>query len=275
MMMRVCILAFLVFAAVALPDKKGIMKAMTAQLKTSFYKRDPGMCMAIKCVKEGDQCNLFTSVCQFPAMCFDNKCRKPAAGDPCGDEDIGCLSESLYCGEESKICISYSEEGDKCDGSCNINKKGINLTCDSKEKVCKIDRAKVGEPCEFGKTVCPEGSICKATSSGKRECVSLPSAVGEDCTESLVCSMDKYLYCDQGSGKCAELPKEGQKCYYSFCNKDLVCHNGDVCRKMNPDEGEYCGFGISCAYGYKCLDNKCVKPNGTCVDDEDCKNTDS
>lgn len=301
-MKKVFVFAIFVLAATAVKDssnlnknalKKALMEKAFAKFKKHPHKRDDS-CEVIKCGKKGDSCNDNT-VCQAMTECRNDTCKLPTVGSEC-DYVYGCHDDSLYCDSFSEKCEKYSKEGDYCDLLCPS--KNSDLYCDILNNKCVKATLKKGDSCTYG-SICKD-SICSASlgeSDGK--CVSVPNKAGADCSLAVGCDISKYLRCSSETNKCVEYPKEGEKCYYSSCNKGLYCTDNDVCaalkgvnedcddddeckdslmcakngkcEKTIPGKGDYCDDSIECTIDYKCSNNVCVKKDETCEDVDDCK----
>lgn len=304
---KIYTLAFLALAATAVSSSKVDMKKLRKvkdQLKSKIQKRE-GECAALTCAKIGGACTDDVE-CQYPSKCHDGVCRMYSAGDACVYYE-GCFNDSLYCDYIYDVCREYNKLGDKCVYSC----KGVNdeLYCNipegSSEGTCKLAPQKIGDSCD-GTAGCPSGSYCNIPDEMTTgTCVALPAVVGADCSEIYECDSGKWLYCSDDTLKCVEYPKENEECYNYECNEGLYCdgesntckalgdlydpcesdsdckgdlrcgQTNNLCSKEYPEEGEYCdNYDIYCSNDFMCLDNVCVKKNGTCSDaEEDCKYT--
>lgn len=266
-------------------------------IKKQFQKKDIYSCEVIKCGKEGDACDDNT-VCQATTECFNGVCRRPTIGDYC-NSDYDCFSNDLYCDAHDETCKKYDKEGDNCTSVCKAD--GTTLVCDKRDKVCKLVKANPGDLCEYG-TICQEGSYCTATALSDGTCVAIPSKVGASCNIIHGCDKSKNLYCSKKRYKCMEYSNEGdgcssviecgeglycdidgnktckplknfdEDCSYGQCKSGLTCPSSLMkCVKKTPEEGDYCDSAVECSTKNRCINNICVRNDGTCIDTNDCK----
>lgn len=239
--------------------KAKFMSMVKAQLKKRFSTRESNNeCGVITCAKEGESCDIDSTVCQLSTTCHNNTCSLFSEGDTCdSDSTFGCFNDFLYCDETTGTCNAYNREGDKCDGKCLT--EDDTLYCSILEGTCKLNPQKVGDPCEKN-IPCPPGSYCNATEETPAGvCEAYPGVPGADCSKTLECDETKWLYCSDDTHTCVELPKENEECISDKCNEGLYCDDNNTCKAFKG-YGEKCEDDKECKEGLVCAGiNGCVK----------------
>ncbi|MCS6798606.1 MAG: hypothetical protein NZ898_08750 [Myxococcota bacterium] len=211
-----------------------------------------GVCLDGRCeprMGEGAACESPLQ-CERGLVCVEGRCRRALAEGASGCRlDFDCEAP-LVCA--AGRCVRPAAEGAAC---ADRNACAEGLRCvDGRCARAPSEPCATDEACA-SRTRCWQPSTCRPR-AGR----------GAACREDRDCNAD--LYCDGGSGRCAERPAVDEPCADEvICAPELACDSpsGGRCR-LAPVEGQPCAFGRfgpnRCGPGLTCVAGTCRTPPG-------------